>query len=129
MGLIYCTTISASGLESGFFIIAHITALFHSRSGSGHSHPQSFAMQRQPYPCLHVVSLPVSPFCVTLCVWIRSPKSTRPHPRGTAVVMVTMPITVTEREAVSRGRAGGCHRHRWLFHGSASHSLPSSHFC
>lgn len=60
-----------------------------------------------------------SPFCLTLCVWLRSPRSTRPHPRGTAVVMVTMPITVTEREAVSGGRAGGCHRHRWLFQSSA----------
>ena len=49
-----------------------------------------------------------SPFCLTPCVWMRSPWSTRPHPRGTAVVMVTMPITVTEREAVGKGRAKGC---------------------
>ena len=63
-----------------------------------------------------------------ICVWMRSPRSTRPHPRGTAVVMVTMPITVTKRESASKGRANGCEWHRWLFQSLAQHSLLSSLF-
>lgn len=78
---------------------------------------------------LPACSQPVgSTFRLTLCVWMRSPRSTRPHPRGTAVVMVTLPITVTEREAVSGGRTGGVRRHRWPFRSSNEHSLLSSLF-
>lgn len=62
-----------------------------------------------------------------LCVWMRSPRSTRQHPRGTAVVMATMPITVGEWEGeVSGDRAGGCHWRRWLF--QSSDCLPPSFF-
>lgn len=123
IGLIYCTTISASG----FFIIVHIAALFHTSSSSERSQPQSFAMQRQSYLRLPVVRLSV-PLSARHRVCMSSPRSTRPHPRGTAVTMVAMPITVTEQKAVSRGRAGGYHRRRWPFQDSAWQSLLSSLF-
>lgn len=103
IGLIYCTTISTSG------------ALYH------RSYHCSVPYQLQLWAlttsviCNAKTALSVaacsksvgSPFCLTLSLWMKSPRSTRLHPRGTSVIMVTMPITVTEREAVSRGRAGG----------------------
>lgn len=125
IGLIYCTTISASTLEFGFFVIARITAMFHTSSSFGLSQPQSFAMQSWPYLLLPVASLSVLlPACHS--VWMRSPRSTCPYPRGTAIVMVTMPITVTERKAVSRGRPKGVSLTQMVLQSSALHSLLSS---
>lgn len=96
--------ISASGLEHSSFIMVYIMPVGFCY---GNSQPQSFAKRvLSPPACGRPGS---SNFCYTHLVWMRSPWSTRLHPRRTAVVMVTQPITVTEGGAGIRG----CHR--WLF--------------
>lgn len=80
-----------------------------SSSTSCHSCPSAYAsgihslnhVQREPYLHLPVVSLMVL-ISATLYVWTRSPWSTRPHPRETAVVMVTQPITVAQGGAAGK---------------------------
>lgn len=95
--------LSASGLEPSSFIVC-ITPV---GLRFGNSQPQSFATWvLSPPACGHPDG---SHFCHTHSAWMRAPWSTRLHPRGTAVVMVTQPITVTEG---GPGRTG-CHR--WLF--------------
>lgn len=78
-------------------------------------------LQRESYLHLPVVGL-TALISATRTVWMRSPWSTRLHPRGTAVVMVTQPITVTE------GGAGSAGCHRWLFQSLVKPRLGPSLF-
>lgn len=82
---------------------------------SSTSRPSAFALgiqrlnhlQRESHVHLPVVGLMV--LISATRTLSGSPWSTRLHPRGTAVVMVTQPITVAE------GGAGSTGCHRWLF--------------
>lgn len=92
-------TISASGLEPSSFIIVYIAPLLHIGLRFRNSQPQSFATWALSPPARSSLMVLIS---ATLCVWTRSPWSTRPHPRETAVVMVTQPITVAQGGAAGK---------------------------
>lgn len=67
-----------------------------------------------------------STFCLMPCVWMRSTDPDVRTPGGSAVVMVTLPITVTEWGVASGGRERRISQHRWLFQNSALHRSPPS---
>lgn len=84
-------------------------------------------LQSESYLHLPIDSLTVLIFA-THSVWTRSPWSTHPHPRGTAVVMVTPIMWHREGRPVKAGR-GEILRHRWLLQSLVQARLGPSLFC